>query len=112
MFSIIIIFSSCIPIGDSGFKVKGNIIQADRKPINKYVLELYLADNDQLLSSEEIGTSFETSFIIAPQRLKYYMVLRTSDGKLRYKTKIYELGSNVHYKNPINLGKIHLKKAK
>ena len=100
--------SSCWLIGDSAFKVKGNIIATDENS-KPYYLDLYLADSDDFIRSIEITKDFEESVTIAPWVRKYYMVIRSRDGKLKYKTKIFELGNMEHYENPIDLGSIFLK---
>ena len=102
------VLSSCI--GDGLLLVRGKVVNSDGKPIDKCIFALYYAENEHLIASNEINSEFELDFPIDPRSQEYFMVIRCPDVDLHYKTDIYEIDGLDYATNPIDLGKIVLKR--
>jgi hypothetical protein len=99
------------PARESAFAVKGRILVDDREVASDCSLDLYRLPEDHEIREVDIARDFQTSVVIAPGVHKYYMSVHCS-GTSTYKTKTYELGSTRYWRDPIDLGEIHLTRAK
>ncbi len=100
----------CYGIGDGVLRVKGNVVDANNSPVNNCFLELYLAENLNLLCSRKIESSFDVSFMVAPQLHEFFMVIQCPEISKSYKTGVYKITGSNYYEIPLDIGFIRFKK--
>lgn len=98
------------PARESAFAVKGKILVDNREAASDCSLHLYRLPEDREIREVDIPRDFQTSVVIAPGVHKYYMSVHCS-GTSTYKTETYELGSTRYWRDPIDLGEIHLTRS-
>ena len=102
-----LIFTSCVADGAARFR--GRVVSDAGEDLKKCVFELYRVENNRLARRFEIKGDFDLGLAISPISAEYY-VLITCEGYSGYKSDVYELGGSKYMDNPINLGKIVLKR--
>lgn len=94
--------AGCATSGESFFQVQGSLFGRDSKP-EKCLLQLLKKGAEKAIDHREVGSAFQTEFVIPAGRAQYFFTAECPDGT-HYQSKDFELGSSKDFAKKIALG--------
>lgn len=101
------ILVGCVPMGDGGARLRGQIVAHD-KPASMCLLELRLARDERVVGRASVGEVFEETFVIAPVEDLYVVVITCVGLEGHYESSPLRLGSLEAYRQGVDLGTIRI----
>jgi hypothetical protein len=98
--------AGCIPTGDSGARIRGQIQAHRDQEVVDCQLTLHLARNGVVVGQAKVGKMFNATFVIAPHEDDYYVTITCERLDGRYQSPTLRLGSVDAYRAGIDLGTI------
>ncbi|MFA5260383.1 MAG: hypothetical protein WC450_04070 [Candidatus Omnitrophota bacterium] len=101
--------SSCLSISDRLVVVKGNLVYPEEIQFDGCEIELFLSQDDALISRRKIKQTFQTDFTVSPFDEEYYFLIRCENCAHVFRSENYMINKNYLINNPIDLGQIQWK---
>ncbi len=102
--------ASCLalfhPTAESWVRVKGRIVSANPENPSRCKLMLYRKDGDRLAGTADVQADFHETFVIAPGRHKYYVVVTCAGASSEYRSRVYDLSDPRYFTDGLDLGTI------
>ena len=106
-----LVANACFGIGDGVLIVQGSVTDAQDRPLDGCLLELYKRNGDRL-NSTAVDHSFQEDFTISPIPQEYYFIVSCPQDGLSATTQTRRIGGREFVRQPLNLGRIIVKASK
>lgn len=101
--------AACTPIGDGALKVRGQVVAPELEPYRACLLDTR-DGSGVVVERQNVSGKFASTVIIEPRTADYSFAISCQGADETYQSPTFRVGATDRYENPIDLGRVVLKR--
>ena len=105
--SLLLVSCTFFAVGDSALRVRGEVV-VDQRASTDCILELRLANSDEVIATKSVSTAFIETLLVGPRRTTYYVLIWCAGCPSTFRSTDLEAHRMERYHTPVDLGVVRL----